>query len=176
MRTDQRCDTMASTQDSAQPVDATRRSWVSTMAMGTGLVAGYGYFANIAAQFLYPAAPDPRAWLFVAVADQIEPGSSLNLKTPSGQPMVVMRQGEEGTDADFVALSGVCPHLGCMVNWEPQNNRFFCPCHNGAFDADGHAIQGPPHASHQTLSRFPLKVENGLLFVQVSMVNSGNHA
>lgn len=167
---------MASKQDSAQPVDATRRSVVSTMAMGTGLAAGYGYFASIAAQFLYPASPEPRGWQFVAVADQIKPGSSLNLKTPSGQPMVVMRQGEQGTEADFVALSGVCPHLGCMVNWEPQNNRFFCPCHNGAFDPSGNATQGPPHASHQTLSRFPLKVENGLLFVEVSMVQTGNKA
>lgn len=138
------------------------------------MLAGYGAFAWIAARFLYPASPEPRAWQFVAVAEQITPGSSLNMKTPSGQPMVVMRQGETGTTEDFVALSGICPHLGCMVNWESQNNRFFCPCHNGAFDPSGNATQGPPHQSHQSLSQFPLKVENGLLYVEVSMVAARN--
>lgn len=167
---------MDSTLDPAQPAEKTRRSWVSSIVMGSGIVAGYGYFAGIAARFLYPAAPEARAWQFVAVADRIPTGSSLNLKTPEGQPLVIMRQGEAGTDEDFIALSGVCPHLGCMVNWEPQNNRFFCPCHNGAFDPSGNPTQGPPHASHQTLSRFPLKVENGLLLVQVSMPASEHNA
>ena len=47
--------------------------------------------------------------------------------------------------------------------------RFFCPCHNGAFDPQGRATEGPPAAAEQSLTRFPLKVENGLLYIQVPL-------
>jgi Rieske Fe-S protein len=81
--------------------------------------------------------------------------------------VVISRIDSNGDESDFVALSSVCPHLGCQVHWEGQNNRFFCPCHNGAFDPQGNAIAGPPKEAHQALARYPLKVENGLLFIQV---------
>ena len=81
--------------------------------------------------------------------------------------IVVARQ-KEGDSVDcFAALSSVCPHLGCAVHWEQQNKRFFCPCHNGAFDASGKATEGPPAAASQSLKEYPLKVENGLLFIAV---------
>jgi Rieske Fe-S protein len=53
------------------------------------------------------------------------------------------------------------------VHWEAQNDRFFCPCHNGAFDRQGNATAGPPAAAGQALLRFPLRLENGLLFIEV---------
>ena len=71
--------------------------------------------------------------------------------------------------SDFVAFSSICPHLGCQVNWELQNDRFFCPCHNGVFDRDGNATGGPPAAAGQRLPRYPLKIENGLLFIEVQL-------
>jgi phenylpropionate dioxygenase-like ring-hydroxylating dioxygenase large terminal subunit len=54
------------------------------------------------------------------------------------------------------------------VHWEAQNNRFFCPCHNGVFTPEGKATSGPPADAGQSLFRFPLKVENDLLFIEVS--------
>ncbi|MFO1021885.1 MAG: Rieske 2Fe-2S domain-containing protein [Planctomycetales bacterium] len=140
--------------------------------MGSGLLAGYGFFAAIAARFLYPAEPDPEGWIFVAPIANFKQGDSLNTKTPAGQPMVITRLTDNGTAEDFIALSGICPHLGCMVHWEANHNRFFCPCHNGAFDPQGTATQGPPHLAHQSLSRFPLQIENGLLFVRVKLNNA----
>lgn len=46
---------------------------------------------------------------------------------------------EEG----FFALYGVCTHLGCLPKWEPQNNRFACPCHGSQYQIDGSWITGP---------------------------------
>jgi len=62
----------------------------------------------------------------------------------------------------------VCPHLGCQVHWEPQNDRFFCPCHNGVFSPDGVATAGPPAEAGQSLLEYPLKVEGNLLFIEVA--------
>jgi Rieske Fe-S protein len=37
-----------------------------------------------------------------------------------------------------------CAHLGCPVRWFPQSGLFLCPCHGGAYYADGSRASGPP--------------------------------
>jgi Rieske Fe-S protein len=147
-----------------------RRTFLTTatsIAMTGGLVAGYGTFAGMAARYLYPAGPAPTAWLFVADLSRFQQGASMVYRAPSGAPIVIARRGDTGTEADFIALSSTCPHLGCQVHWEAQNDRFFCPCHNGIFDPSGKAISGPPADAGQSLLRYPTKVEGGLLFIEV---------
>lgn len=43
----------------------------------------------------------------------------------------------------FLALYGVCTHLGCLPKWEEPNTRFACPCHGSQFQVDGTWITGP---------------------------------
>ncbi len=148
-----------------------RRNFL-TVASGSalaGLLGGYGTFACMLGEFVYPAANKSRGWLFVCTVGQLAEGEALDFTSPTGAKVVVARQGAGTTEEDFLALSSVCPHLGCRVHWESQNDRFFCPCHNGAFDRDGKPVSGPPQAANQSLVRFPLKVENGLLFLEVPM-------
>ncbi len=40
-----------------------------------------------------------------------------------------------------VALSAVCPHLGCSVGFDGK--LFRCPCHESAFDQTGKRLDGP---------------------------------
>ena len=40
-------------------------------------------------------------------------------------------------DGQVTAVNVRCPHAGCFVDYDPKNNRFFCPCHKGAFSLDG---------------------------------------
>jgi Rieske Fe-S protein len=144
-------------------------STASTLAMGIGLAAGYGTFVAMAGRFLYPAGPSRKGWMFVARADSLRAGQSLVYRTPTGATVVIARQAAQGTVEDFIALSSVCPHLGCQVHWESQNQRFFCPCHNGTFDPQGIATAGPPAAAGQSLPRYPLQVRDGLLFIEVPL-------
>jgi menaquinol-cytochrome c reductase iron-sulfur subunit len=41
------------------------------------------------------------------------------------------------------ALSTVCPHTGCAVDWEDKEKKFVCPCHHSVFDAHGEYLSGP---------------------------------
>lgn len=142
--------------------------------MTGGLVAGYGMLGYMAGRYLYSGAAQDLAWLFVGEADKIKIGDVVNFQTPAGHKVTLTRRGNAGTAEDFLALSSTCPHLGCQVHWEPQNNRFFCPCHNGVFDPTGKATAGPPAEARQTLPYYPLKIEDGLVFIQapVSVVGT----
>jgi cytochrome b6-f complex iron-sulfur subunit len=41
------------------------------------------------------------------------------------------------------AVSAVCPHRQCAVDWDAEAREFVCPCHDSRFDADGKVTQGP---------------------------------
>jgi Rieske Fe-S protein len=146
-----------------------RRVFLSTGIMGCSLTASYGTLAVFAGQYLYLASPSDgtKAWRFVAKLKSLAVGDTVNYESPAGAKIVIARQADKGTVEDFVALSRVCPHLGCQVHWEQHNNRFFCPCHNGVFDPNGKPISGPPADAGQSLVQYPLRVEDGLLFIEV---------
>jgi glycine/D-amino acid oxidase-like deaminating enzyme/nitrite reductase/ring-hydroxylating ferredoxin subunit len=41
------------------------------------------------------------------------------------------------------ACDATCPHLGCLVNWNPLEQSWDCPCHGSRFDARGGLLCGP---------------------------------
>ena len=56
-----------------------------------------------------------------------------------------------------------CAHLGCPVRWFPQSGLFMCPCHGGAYYADGARASGPPERG---LFEHEYKVEVGELLIR----------
>lgn len=148
---------------------ASRRAVLAWLGMGGALAAAYGTLAAFMGRFLYPARPPDKGWLYVAQTGDLPVGGALVFETPAGAKVNVTHQGAGAATDDFVALGSTCPHLGCQVHWEPQNNRFFCPCHNGIFEPGGKAIGGPPGEAGQALPKFPLRVEQGLLFMEVPL-------
>jgi Rieske Fe-S protein len=135
--------------------------------MAAGLAGGYGLFAWVSARFMLPARRGQMEEQFVGRARDLAVGASTLYQTPDGHTVNITRRGAEGTVADFIALSSTCPHLGCQVRWEGQNNRYFCPCHSGTFDPEGKATGGPPGDAGLSLPRYLLTLRNGLLYVSV---------
>jgi cytochrome b6-f complex iron-sulfur subunit len=63
---------------------------------------------------------------------------------------------------DLIALSAVCTHLGCIVQWEKDKQDFLCPCHGGHYTAEGAVISGPPP---KPLVKLPVTVTNGIITI-----------
>jgi menaquinol-cytochrome c reductase iron-sulfur subunit len=55
-----------------------------------------------------------------------------------------------------------CAHLGCPVRWFAQSQLFMCPCHGGAYYADGARASGPPERG---LFEYDHKVIEGKLMI-----------
>lgn len=59
----------------------------------------------------------------------------------------------------ILALSPICKHLGCTVNWEGggNENRYYCPCHNGLYYKNGLNVPNTPPP--EPLDRYEVKIE-----------------
>jgi cytochrome b6-f complex iron-sulfur subunit len=66
------------------------------------------------------------------------------------------------TGKGYIALSRVCTHLGCIVQYDKGEQKLVCPCHAGFFDLEGHVLSGPPPKPLQTI---PLSVEGGNIII-----------
>jgi glycine/D-amino acid oxidase-like deaminating enzyme/nitrite reductase/ring-hydroxylating ferredoxin subunit len=53
---------------------------------------------------------------------------------------IAVYRAEDGT---IHALSPVCTHAGCIVNWNDAEKTWDCPCHGARYDVDGNVLTGP---------------------------------
>ena len=46
-------------------------------------------------------------------------------------------------DGKLHVMSPVCTHMKCIVEWNPTEKSWDCPCHGSRYDPFGHVINGP---------------------------------
>ncbi len=88
---------------------------------------------NVAAQFT--------DWLTggdVKSADAIPRGHGAVVR--SGLTKLAVYNDDQGK---VTTLSAVCPHMGCIVRWNPGETTWDCPCHGSRFSATGMCLHGP---------------------------------
>lgn len=101
--------------------------------------------------------------------------------TGSPEPIVPLADVPEGTEylfryptpdipalllhlpgGELRAYTQKCTHLGCVVFWQAERDRLYCPCHEGVFDPEsGEPTAGPPE---RALSRIEIEVRDGTVW------------
>jgi glycine/D-amino acid oxidase-like deaminating enzyme/nitrite reductase/ring-hydroxylating ferredoxin subunit len=73
-----------------------------------------------------------------ATVEELKPGEGALIRIRSLKTAVY--RDEHGR---LHAFSPACRHLYCLVDWNPAERTWDCPCHGSRYDGQGRAIQGP---------------------------------
>lgn len=136
----------------------TRRTFLDAFAAAVALGAA-GIGTGVAAVFSTP--PE-------GAAETVGETEATTLTELRAKGAVRFRFGREPAIAVLAgghvfALSLVCTHLGCLVEWRPDLRRLVCPCHRAAFDLEGAVLQGPPP---RPLTRYDTEVRGDRVLVR----------
>lgn len=143
--------------------EITRGQFLTAATIGVGAVMGALIAVPVAGLALGPVfGGEDFEPVFIGKLDEFKEGAFTKVVLMPGadQPDAYIRRKvafvrqntkKNGTWSDALSLEGqeeysvisnVCMHLGCPV--QASNAGFVCPCHGGAYDADGSRTAGPP--------------------------------
>jgi len=132
-----------------------RREFLKKCA-GLGMVALGGEIAYSAIRFIAPWGQVKEYKPVPVPLDQLEEGQALKVQYGPDVALVLMLNGEVKT------YNAACTHLQCLVEWDPAQQKFLCPCHEGIFASDGSVVSGPPPLA---LEQIETTIENDTAIV-----------
>jgi nitrite reductase/ring-hydroxylating ferredoxin subunit len=125
-------------------------AWIAAAAVVIGELIG-GTFA-----FLWPRRKGGKIeTVFIA-------GKATDFKVGEVIPLRKERTFIMRMEGGFLAISSVCPHLHCIVNWNAVIKEFECPCHGAKFNQFGEVLAGPPP---RPLDLYKLQIVAGNLVI-----------
>ena len=128
-------------------------AWIGAAAIVLGELIG-GTFA-----FLWPRRRGPKVeTVFIA-------GKLTDFKVGELVPFRKEKTFVLRTEGGFLAISAICTHLSCIVNWNELRKKFECPCHGAKFNALGEVLEGPPP---RPLDLYKLQVVEGKIVVDLA--------
>jgi cytochrome b6-f complex iron-sulfur subunit len=133
-----------------------RRGFLRLLASILGLSA-LGAFLYPLLRFLTPREAMGKAKKVTLAKSEIPVGAVKDLLI-MGTPSIVIHTKDKG----FIALSRVCTHLGCLVNYDKERQILLCPCHGGTYDLEGNVISGPPPSP---LPKYTVRVVDGNIVI-----------
>lgn len=128
-----------------------RRTFLGILLGGVGATLGAA-FAWPIFRFLSPREGGGEGALVRVPKKEIKVGGA-HFFSFQGRPAVLL-QPKAG---DYIALSAVCTHLGCIVKWVDDKGEFLCPCHGGRFSTEGKVLGGPPP---KPLETYTVKIDD----------------
>jgi len=163
--------------EAGAPESPERRRFLARVSLGVGgacALLGVPAVGFVVAPIFKQA---PRIWRGVGRAEDFAVGETVNVTFLDSSPLpwsgITGRSAawlRRATRTDFIAFSVNCSHLGCPVRWLPAAGLFVCPCHGGAYYADGRVAAGPPP---HPLPRYPVRVRDGEVEIRADPVPIG---
>ncbi len=136
----------------------TRRDFIKLLNKGLA-VTGMAALAGPVVAYFYPSHLEetPSEPVRVCRVAELPLGESKTISYGRYPALVI------NTPDGLRAYSAVCTHFACIVKWQSEQRKIYCPCHDGYFDPqDGHVISGPPPVG---LTSIPVSLVNDEIFV-----------
>lgn len=136
-----------------------RRAFIDWLIGLSGTALGGLVLYPVLRYLVPPRIPEATTRRVVAAKeDELAPNSAKTF--PFGnQPGILVRDAK----GDYHALSAVCTHLACTVQYKAEDGLIWCACHNGYYDIEGRNVSGPPP---KPLEQFVVHVEGGDVMVE----------
>jgi Rieske Fe-S protein len=132
-----------------------RRSFITNIGQTAAFVCG-GVLLNACSKS--PSAPSTKLPFSLDLNTDLQTvGSSV-----INGNIIVVRVGADDVSESFDALSLVCTHQGCAINYQEANQVLFCPCHGSEFDLNGNVLRGPAAIP---LAKYTVSISNNTLTV-----------
>jgi Rieske Fe-S protein len=140
--------------ESVRSAKHSRRAFLFKLALLANGAVGAVLAVPIIGYFLGPAmkkSSSVNSWITLGPLSDFPEGETrlVNYRNP----VTTLWDGETGdvpcwvrrvSGTTFQVFAINCAHLGCPVRWFAQSELFLCPCHGGAYYADGTRASGPP--------------------------------
>lgn len=84
------------------------------------------------------------------------------MKKKTGDSMLSARDFKLGNSHYSIGIK-ICTHLGCIPNWNTNEEVFRCPCHGGQFTGDGVNVAGTPPPRPFDIPPFAIKGDTTLV-------------
>jgi Rieske Fe-S protein len=125
--------------ESAGEDEVTRREFARFLVAGAGAMAVGNVGIAAWTQLRTINTGEPRELIAL---EEVAVGDTFLFRYPTdADPAILLRI----ADREVVAFSQKCTHLGCVVYFEAEEDRWHCPCHEGNFESrTGEVISGPP--------------------------------
>ena len=123
------------------PPAGTPRRRIVEVLLGSGLFASFVSFVYPVLRYLVPP---PVADLggdevVAAKVGDLKPNGSKVFRFGSRPALLLMT-----AEGEYRALSAICTHLSCTVQYRGDLRQIWCACHNGLYDLAGRNVSGPP--------------------------------
>src|SRR6266498_4842757 len=126
--------------ESRQQPGTTRRRFLYYL-LGTTAIATFGAIVYPIFKFMSPPQVIESTENSVVAAKLSEvPVNSGKIFKFGNKPGIIVRT----SAGELKALSAVCTHLECIVQYRPDTKQMWCACHNGQYNLSGKNIGGPP--------------------------------
>jgi cytochrome b6-f complex iron-sulfur subunit len=123
---------------SAEMGISSRRKFLATCLGAIG-VTGFGAVLYPLLSYLSPSKDAGERQKVTFQLSELAEGGAHYFQMDGKAGVVVRPKG-----GSIAVFSAVCTHLGCIVQWQKNQDRFLCPCHGGQFSAQGAVLGGPP--------------------------------
>ena len=163
-------------QTPVDPSTVSRRWLLLTVGAFFNAVIGVAVAVPVVKYLLSPIKSDDayKSWVSLGPVDTFPVGETRLAKFTN--PVGLAWDGETDRVAcwvrrvsakEFQVFAINCAHLGCPVRWFPQSGLFMCPCHGGAYYADGSRASGPPERG---LFTYDTKIVDGAIQINAGQM------